>query len=52
LNLNGLAVGTYVFRYTVTATPPCSPDTEDVTVIIEACCPANICLPVTVVRNN
>jgi Domain of unknown function DUF11 len=52
LNLNGLAVGTYVFRYTVTATAPCPTDTEDITVIIEACCPTNICLPVMVVRNN
>jgi hypothetical protein len=51
LNLNGLAIGTYIFRYTVTATAPCPSDTEDITVIIEACCPANICLPVTVVRN-
>jgi large repetitive protein len=51
LNVNGLAVGVYVFRYTVTATAPCSPDTEDVTVTIEACCPTTICLPVTVVRN-
>jgi large repetitive protein len=51
LNVNGLAVGVYVFRYSVTATAPCSPDTEDVTVTIEACCPATICLPVTVVRN-
>jgi trimeric autotransporter adhesin len=48
LNLNGLAIGTYVFRYTVTATSPCLGDTEDVTVIIEACCPTNICLPVSV----
>ena len=51
LNLNGLAVGTHVFRYTVKATAPCPSDTEGITVIIEACCPAVICLPVTVVRN-
>jgi hypothetical protein len=51
LNLNGLAVGTYVFRYTVKATAPCPTATADVTVVIEACCPAVICLPVTVVRN-
>jgi Domain of unknown function DUF11 len=52
LNLNGLAVGSYVFRYTVTATAPCPTETADITVVIEACCPTNICLPVTVVRNN
>lgn len=51
LNVNGLAVGTYVFRYTVSATAPCTPDTEDITIIIEACCKPDICLPVTVVRN-
>lgn len=51
LNLNGLAVGTYVFRYTVKPAAPCPTDTEDITVVIEACCPAVICLPVTVVRN-
>ena len=51
LNLNGLAVGSYVFRYTVTATAPCPTVTADVTVTIGACCPVNICLPVAVVRN-
>ena len=51
LNVNGLAVGTYVFRYTITATAPCPSDTEDITITIEACCKPDICLPVTVVRN-
>ncbi|MFK7845926.1 MAG: SdrD B-like domain-containing protein [Rhodothermales bacterium] len=36
LDPNGLAVGTYVFTYTIGATPPCTPDDEDVTVIINA----------------
>jgi hypothetical protein len=51
LNPNGLAVGTYTFRYTVTATAPCPGDTEDVTVTINDCCPPQICLPVTTTRN-
>ena len=51
LNVNGLAVGIYVFRYTITATTPCPSDTKDITITIEACCKPDICLPVTVVRN-
>jgi hypothetical protein len=50
-NPNGMAVGTYVFRYTLTATAPCPADTEDVTIVIEQCCPVKICVPVTLVRN-
>ena len=50
LNLNGLAAGVYMFRYTVTAAP-CSNDTEDITVTINACCPPSICLPINIVRN-
>ena len=51
LNPNGLAVGTYVFRYTVKGTAPCPDDTEDITITIQNCCPPTICVPVTVVRN-
>jgi hypothetical protein len=51
LNLNGLVVGAYVFRYSVTGTAPCASDSEDVTVTVNACCPPSICLPASVVRN-
>lgn len=51
LNPNGLAAGSYTFRYTITATAPCPGDTEDVTVTINNCCPPQICLPVTTTRN-
>jgi hypothetical protein len=51
LNPNGLPVGTYTFRYTITAIAPCPGDTEDITVTINNCCPPQICLPVTTVRN-
>jgi 3-dehydroquinate dehydratase len=51
-NPNGLVVGTYVFRYTLTGTYPCPSDTEDVTIIIERCCPVNICLPITYTIKN
>jgi hypothetical protein len=51
LNPNGLPVGTYVFRYTIMGTAPCASDTRDITVTINYCCPPNICLPITVIRN-
>jgi hypothetical protein len=50
-NPNGIATGTYVFRYTVTGIAPCPNDTEDITVTIQQCCPQKLCLPITVVRN-
>jgi hypothetical protein len=51
LNPNGLAAGTYTFRYTVTGLSPCPNDTEDVQLTIQQCCPVpTICLPVTIVR--
>ncbi len=52
LNPNGLPIDTYVFRYTVTGTPPCPDDTEDYTLIIYRCCPPTICLPLTATKNN
>jgi hypothetical protein len=51
LNPNGLASGTYIFRYTVTGIAPCPNDTEDVTVTIQTCCPPKICVGVTAVKN-
>jgi SdrD B-like domain len=50
-NPNGIAVGTYTFRYTVVGTSPCPNDTEDIMITIENCCPPSICIPVTVIRN-
>jgi uncharacterized repeat protein (TIGR01451 family) len=52
LNPNGLPIDTYTFRYTVTGNPPCINDTEDWTITIYRCCPPQICLPVTTIRNN
>lgn len=52
LNPNGLPEDTYTFRYTVAGNSPCPDDSEDWTLIIERCCPPNICLPVTTTRNN
>jgi len=42
VDFNGLAVGSYVFTYTVTATAPCTDDTATVTVTVTDCdpCPA------------
>jgi hypothetical protein len=51
LNPNGIANGTYTFRYTVMGIAPCPNDTEDVMVTIQTCCPPKICLPITVTRN-
>jgi hypothetical protein len=48
LNTNGLAAGTYVFRYYLTGMAPCANDARDITIIIEECCPADVCLPVTI----
>ncbi|MDZ7877036.1 MAG: PKD-like domain-containing protein [Saprospiraceae bacterium] len=48
LNTNGLAAGTYVFRYYLAGMAPCANDARDITVIIEECCPAEVCLPVTI----
>jgi SdrD B-like domain len=50
LNINGLAAGSYVFRYSVTAVSPCANDTEDITITIQNCCPATICLPATIAK--
>lgn len=51
LDPNGLAAGTYIFEYTQNNTPPCDPNSTQVSVIIENCCPPKVCLPVTVNRN-
>ena len=51
LNPNGIQVGSYTFRYTVTGASPCPNDTEDITIIIQNCCPPSICVPVAVTRN-
>ena len=51
LDPNGIQVGTYVFRYTVTGASPCPNDTEDITITIQNCCPPSICIPVAVTRN-
>jgi hypothetical protein len=48
LDPNGLATGTYVFRYSV-GTANCG-DSKDLMVLIQNCCPPKICLPVTVQR--
>jgi hypothetical protein len=47
-NPNGVAVGNYIFRYSV-GTAGCG-DSKDITILIQACCPPKICLPVTVQR--
>jgi hypothetical protein len=52
LNPNGLQEANYTFRYTVPGAPPCPDDTEEWTLVIERCCPPQICLPVTTTRNN
>jgi hypothetical protein len=44
-NPNGVAIGTYIFRYAV-GTAGCG-DSKDITILIEACCPPVLCLPVT-----
>jgi uncharacterized repeat protein (TIGR01451 family) len=51
LNPNGLPIDTYIFRYTISGTPPCADDSEDWTITIYRCCPPQICLPVTTIRN-
>ncbi len=50
LDPNGLPIGTYTFRYTVSGVAPCPNDSEDVTIIIDRCCAPIICIPVSVVR--
>jgi hypothetical protein len=50
-NPNGIAAGTYTFRYTVVGTSPCPNATTDITITIQNCCPPSVCLPVTVMRN-
>lgn len=52
LNPNGLPIDTYTFRYTITGIPPCPDDTEDWTITVYRCCPPQICLPVSTIRNN
>ena len=52
LNPNGLPIGFYTFRYTVAGSPPCPSDTEDWSITVARCCPAQVCLPVAHVRNN
>ncbi len=52
LNPNGLPLDTYTFRYTVNGSPPCTNDTEEWTITVYRCCPPQICLPVTTIRNN
>lgn len=47
----GFPKGTYVFRYTITGTPPCPNDSEDVTIIINTCCQAQFCVPMLYKRN-
>ncbi len=47
-NTNGLQSGTYVFRYYLTGIAPCANDARDITIIIEECCPVNVCTPVTI----
>ena len=48
LNTNGLASGVYVFRYYLTGQSPCANDARDITITIETCCPAEVCLPVMI----
>ena len=48
LNTNGLGQGTYIFRYYLTGMAPCANDARDITIIIERCCPEEVCLPVTI----
>ena len=48
LNTNALQSGTYVFRYYLTGMAPCANDARDITIIIEECCPVNVCTPVTI----
>ncbi len=50
-NRTGFPKGTYVFRYTITGTPPCPNDTEDVTIIINTCCQAQFCVPMLSKKN-
>ena len=52
LSPNGLPIDTYIFRYTITGTPPCPNDSEDWTITVYRCCPPQVCLPVTTARNN
>jgi hypothetical protein len=46
LNYQGLPPATYVFRYT---SGTCTP--VDVTVVIDNCCPPQVCLPMSFIRN-
>lgn len=51
INLNGLAAGTYKFKYTVIGTAPCADDSEEITIVINDCCKPTVCLPVKIVRH-
>lgn len=52
VNPNALPIATYTFRYTVNGASPCPAASEDWTLVIERCCPPNLCLPVTTTKNN
>jgi hypothetical protein len=47
-NPNSVALGSYIFRYSV-GTAMCG-DSKDITILIEACCPPKLCLPVVLQR--
>jgi hypothetical protein len=52
LNINGLGIGVYTFRYSVTGIAPCPNDSKDLTITIQQCCPPNVvCLPVSIMKN-
>jgi hypothetical protein len=48
---NGLPIGTYVFRYTLVGNSPCPNDTENVSVTIQPCCTAQLCVPLLSKKN-
>jgi hypothetical protein len=47
-NPNGVALGAYIFRYSV-GTATCG-DSKDITILIDACCPPKLFLPLTLQR--